>query len=54
MSLLREAKQLGSKIDVVMLEHNKFSEQRHYSQYVGVSSPPFEDILGNELALTNP
>jgi hypothetical protein len=54
MGLLREAKQRGSKIDVVMLEHNKFSEQRYYSQFIGVSSLPFEDILGNELGLINP
>jgi flavin-dependent dehydrogenase len=53
-ALLREAQQLGRKIDVVLLEHKKFSEHRHYNQCIGVLSPPFEDILKNELELVLP
>lgn len=52
--LLREAQQLGRKTDVVLLEHKKFSEERHYNQCIGVLSPPFEDILKNELDLVLP
>jgi flavin-dependent dehydrogenase len=52
--LLRESQQLGKKIDVVLLEHKKFSEHRHYNQCIGVLSPPFEDILKNELDLVMP
>jgi flavin-dependent dehydrogenase len=52
--LLREAQQLGRKMDVVLLEHKKFSEHRHYNQCIGVLSPPFEDILKNELDLVLP
>ncbi len=54
MTLLREAKRLGRKINVVLLEHKKFAEQRHYNQCIGVLSPPFEEILKNELDLTLP
>jgi flavin-dependent dehydrogenase len=54
MALLREAQQLGRKIEVVLLEHKKFSEHRHYNQCIGVLSPPFEDILKNELDLVLP
>ena len=54
MVLLQEARQLGRKIRVVLIEHKKFSENRHYNQCIGVLSPPFEDILKNELDLTLP
>ena len=54
MVLLKEAQQLGKKIKVVLLEHKKFSENRHYNQCIGVLSPPFEDILKNELDLVLP
>ena len=54
MVLLKEARQLGRKIRVVLIEHKKFSENRHYNQCIGVLSPPFEDILKNELDLTLP
>jgi flavin-dependent dehydrogenase len=52
--LLREAQQSGRKIEVVLLEHKNFSEHRHYNQCIGVLSPPFEDILKNELDLVLP
>ena len=54
MVLLQEARQLGRKIRVVLIEHKKFSENRHYNQCIGVLSPPFEDILKNDLDLTLP
>lgn len=54
MGLLKEAKQLSRKVNVVLLEHKKFSEQRHYNQCIGVLSPPFEDILKKELDLVLP
>ncbi len=41
MTLLREARRLSREINVVLLEHKKFAEQRHYNQYIGVLSPPF-------------
>ncbi len=53
-ALLDEARQLGRKLNVVLLEHKKFAEHRHYNQCIGVLSPPFEDILKNELGLTLP
>ena len=52
--LLREAQQSGRKIEVILLEHKNFSEHRHYNQCIGVLSPPFEDILKNELDLVLP
>jgi flavin-dependent dehydrogenase len=52
--LLREAQQSDRKIEVILLEHKKFSEHRHYNQCIGVLSPPFEDILKNELDLVLP
>ena len=54
MALLSEARRVGRKIDVVLFEHKKFSEHRHYNQCIGVLSPPFEDILKNELGLVLP
>lgn len=54
MTLLREAKRLDRKINVVLLEHKKFAEHRHYNQCIGVLSPPFESVLKNELDLTLP
>ncbi|SVB33828.1 uncharacterized protein METZ01_LOCUS186682, partial [marine metagenome] len=36
MVLLQEARQLGRKIRVVLIEHKKFSENRHYNQCIGV------------------
>jgi flavin-dependent dehydrogenase len=54
MTLLREARKLGRKINVVLLEHKQFAEQRHYNQCIGVLSPPFENILKDELGLTLP
>ena len=54
MALLSEARRVGRKIDVVLFEHKKFSEHRHYNQCIGVLSPPFEDILKNDLDLTLP
>jgi flavin-dependent dehydrogenase len=53
-ALLREARHFGRKIKVILLEHKKFSEHRHYNQCIGVLSPPFEDILKNELDLVLP
>ena len=53
-ALLSEARRVGRKINVVLFEHKKFSEHRHYNQCIGVLSPPFEDILKNELDLTLP
>ncbi len=54
MTLLREARKLGRIINVVLLEHKQFSEHRHYNQCIGVLSPPFENILKDELGLTLP
>ena len=54
MALLSEARRVGRKIDVVLFEHKKFSEHRHYNQCIGVLSPPFEDILKNALGLVLP
>ncbi len=53
-TLLNEARRLGRKISVTLLEHKKFAEHRHYNQCVGVLSPPFEDILKNELDIILP
>jgi flavin-dependent dehydrogenase len=53
-ALLNEARRLGRKIFVTLLEHKKFAEHRHYNQCVGVLSPPFEDILKNELDIILP
>jgi flavin-dependent dehydrogenase len=54
LTLVKEARRLGRKINVVVLEHKEFTEQRHHNQCIGVLSPPFEDILKNELGLTLP
>jgi len=54
MALLQEARQLGRKIHVVLYEHKKFSEYRHYNQCIGVLSPPLENVLKKELDLTLP
>ena len=54
MTLLKEARRLGRQINVVLLEHKIFSEDRHHNQCIGVLSPPFEDILKHELGLTLP
>lgn len=54
MTLLREARKLGRKINVVLLEHKQFAEHRHYNQCIGVLSPPFENILKDELGLNLP
>jgi flavin-dependent dehydrogenase len=54
MNLLGESRKLGRKINVVLLEHKQFSEDRHYNQCIGVLSPPFENILKDELGLTLP
>jgi flavin-dependent dehydrogenase len=54
MTLLKEARRFGRTINVVVLEHKIFSEDRHHNQCIGVLSPPFEDILKNELDLTLP
>ena len=53
-ALLDEARRWGKKIHVTLLEHKKFAEHRHYNQCIGVLSPPFEDILKNELNLKIP
>jgi flavin-dependent dehydrogenase len=53
-SLLREAKAMGKPVNVVIFEHKKFSEHRHYNQCIGVLSPPIEDILKDELDLVIP
>lgn len=53
-SLLRESRAMGKAINVVIFEHKKFSEHRHYNQCIGVLSPPLEDILKDELDLVIP
>jgi flavin-dependent dehydrogenase len=53
-SLLRESKAIGKPIKVVIFEHKKFSEHRHYNQCIGVLSPPLEDILKDEFDLVIP
>lgn len=54
MTLLKEARRLDKKINVVILEHKNFSGLRHHNQCIGVLSPPFEDILKKELDLVLP
>ncbi len=54
MALLQEARRVGRDIHVVLIEHKIFSEHRHYNQCIGVLSPPFEEILKNELGLSLP
>lgn len=54
MVLLREARRLGKEIHVVLFEHKKFAEHRHYNQCMGVLSPPLENILKTELDLVLP
>ncbi|MZH41054.1 MAG: NAD(P)/FAD-dependent oxidoreductase [Nitrospinae bacterium] len=54
MTLLKEARRLDKKINVVILEHKNFSGLRHHNQCIGVLSPPFEDILKKELDIVLP
>ena len=52
--LKMEAGKLGKSVNVVILEHKKFEESRHYNQCIGVLSPPLESILRDELNLELP
>lgn len=53
-SLLKESRAIGKPIKVVIFEHKKFSEHRHYNQCIGVLSPPLENILKDEFDLEIP
>ncbi|MEK9629384.1 MAG: NAD(P)/FAD-dependent oxidoreductase [Nitrospinota bacterium] len=53
-ALLKESRALNKPIKVVIFEHKKFSEHRHYNQCIGVLSPPLEDILKTEFDLAIP
>lgn len=53
-ALMNEARTLGKDIRVVVMEHKKFNEYRHYNQCIGVLSPPLEDILEEQLELRLP
>ena len=53
-ALLKESRALNKPVNVVVFEHKKFSEHRHYNQCIGVLSPPLENILKDELDLVIP
>ncbi|KMP12173.1 hypothetical protein UZ36_01755 [Candidatus Nitromaritima sp. SCGC AAA799-C22] len=52
--LKMEADKQGKSVNVVIMEHKKFAESRHYNQCIGVLSPPLESILRDELNLEIP
>jgi len=41
-ALKKEARKLGKTANVVVMEHKKFTESRHYNQCIGIRSPPLE------------
>lgn len=53
-ALKREASKQGKSVNVVILEHKKFAESRHFNQCIGVLSPPLENILRDQLDLDLP
>ena len=53
-ALLKESRALNKPVNVVVFEHKKFSEHRHYNQCIGVLSPPLENIIKDELDLVIP
>ncbi len=54
LALKKEARKLGKTVNVVIMEHKKFVESRHYNQCIGVLSPPLESILKDDLDLDLP
>ena len=52
--LLKEAKKIGLDIKVVIFEQKMFEQHRQYNQCIGVLSPPFENILYDNLSLKLP
>jgi len=49
-----EARKFGKNVRVVIMEHKKFYEHRHYNQCIGVLSPPLDNILRENLELELP
>ena len=50
--LCREARKINKSIKIIILEGKDF--EKHYNQCVGVLSPPFEDLLKDELGISLP
>ncbi|RME80295.1 MAG: hypothetical protein D6775_16600 [Caldilineae bacterium] len=54
LALQRQARQLGRRITVTILEGKQFSSEQHYNQCAGVLSPPLPALLKHELGLPFP
>jgi flavin-dependent dehydrogenase len=54
LALERLADQIGSRVQVTLLEGKQFTGERHYNQCVGVLSPPLPSLLEDQLCIPFP